>query len=127
MSENNHELPKIFSVLPDEIRDMHPHGQWLLDQPGMVINFATEVEDQHYPVIAPWMQRLEDFRKSDEPFMEFESPHLPGICYLTRAAAEHIVLGMPAWSKKVMARSTKTMQVLDSASGLPVVRKLPTQ
>ena len=56
MSENNGELPKIFSVLPDEIRDMHPHGQWLLDQPGMVINFATEtvtlpLKAGHYALI----------------------------------------------------------------------------
>ena len=125
MSKKNG-LSKIFTVLPDEIRDMHPHGQWLLDQPGQIINFACEIEDDHYPVLEPWVRRLEEFRKSDAAYMEFESPHLPGVCYLTREALNHIVLTMPAWSRKVMARSTKSMQLVDASSGLPVVRKLPT-
>ena len=124
MSKKNG-TPKIYTVLPDEIREMHPHGQWLFDQPNQQINFSTDVEDDHYPVILPWVERLEEFRNSDAAYMEFESPHLPGICYLTRVALDHIVGTMPAWSRKVMARSSKTMQLLDSGTGLPVVRKLP--
>lgn len=118
-------VPKIYTVLPDEIRNMHPHGQWSGAAPGWVINFATDIIDGHFPDIEPWARKLEEFRKSDEDFMEFESPHLPGVCYLHRSALDLIVLTQPAWSAKVMARQSKGVQLMDAESGVPLIRKFP--
>lgn len=122
------ELKKIYTVLPDEIRNSHPHGQWVLDRPGLVLNFACDIEDDHYPVLEPWARKLVEFIASDEPYLEFESPHFPGICYLHRAAAEHIICTNGAWSAKVLARNRpggngNGVSIVDQA-GLPVVRKL---
>lgn len=116
----NETKPKIYTVLPDEIRNFHPHGQWVFDTPGLVINFVCDVED-HIPVVEPWARKLAEFQRGPAEFLEFESPHLPGICYLTRAAAEHIILTHGAWSQKVMARGRN---VIDHDSGLPVIRKV---
>jgi len=128
MTEKTSELPKIFTVLPDEIRNMHPHGQWSGGTPGWIINFSTDIIDGHFPDIEPWARKLEAFRASDDEFMEFESPHLPGVCYLHRNALQHIVLTMPAWSAKVMARpKANGVQLIDSESGVPIVRKFPSR
>lgn len=118
------ELPKIYTVLPDEIRSMHAHGQWSLDIPGMIINFACEIHD-HIPDTEPWAQRLEQFRESAAEVMEFESPHVPGRCFLHRAALDHIIMTQPAWSAKVMARprAGNGVQLVDSETGLPVLHR----
>jgi hypothetical protein len=118
------ELPKIYTVLPDEIRNMHAHGQWYLDTPGAIINFNCETID-HIPDVATWAEKLEAFRKSGEAMMEFESPHLPGRCFLHRAVLEHVIMTQPAWSAKVMARprANGNVQLVDSETGLPVVRR----
>ena len=119
-------MPKIYTVLPDEIRNMHPHGQWVFDRPGLVLNFACEVIDDHYPDVEPWARKLADLLASDDPFMEFESPHVPGVLYLHCAAAEHIICTQGAWSMKVLARSRPggAVSILDEGTGLPVVRKV---
>jgi hypothetical protein len=118
-------LPKIYTVLPDEIRNLHPHGQWVFDRPGLVLNFACDVENDHFPVVEPWVEKLAAFIASEAPYMEFESPHAPGICYLFRHAAEHIILTQPAWSAKVMTRMRKDgPMIVDHNTGLPVISKL---
>jgi hypothetical protein len=118
-------LPKIFTVLPDEIRNMHPHGQWVFDQAGLVLNFACDIVDDHFPDIEPWARKLVEFLASDEPYMEFESPHAPGVVYLHRHAAYKIITTQPAWSLKVMARTRPGGPTLmDSQTGLPVISKL---
>jgi hypothetical protein len=123
------ELPKLYTVLPDEIRNMHPHGQWSLDRPGSVINFACDIIGDHFPDVEPWARRLEQFRRSEETLMEFESPHLPGKCFLTHAAADHIVMTQPAWSAKVMyrPRANGGADIVDAATNMrvPILRKLP--
>jgi hypothetical protein len=118
------ELPKIYTVLPDEIRNMHAHGQWCLDLPGALINFSCAVED-HIPDTATWAEKLEQFRASDDVLMEFESPHMPGRAFLHRSALDHIVLTQPAWSQKIMARPSGNgkVQLMDSETGLPVLRR----
>jgi hypothetical protein len=118
------ERPKIYTVLPDEIRAAFPHGQWILDQQGQIINFACDV-DAHIPNVEDMVRRLAAFKASDDDFMEFESPHLPGRYFLHRAALEHIILTQPAWSAKVKPRQPENgrVQILDSESGLPVVRR----
>jgi len=119
------DLPKIYTVLPDEIRDMHPHGQWTLDVPGVVINFACDVTEDNMPIIEPWADALTNFRNSSDERMAFQSPHLPGTCYLHRSTLDHIIATQPAWSRKVIARQQDhgQVQLLDATSGLPVVRR----
>jgi hypothetical protein len=118
-------LPKIFTVLPDEIRNMHPHGQWVFDTPGLVLNFACEIVDDHFPNIEPWVRALTELLEGSKPYLEFESPHAPGIVYLHRAAAAHIIATQPAWSAKVMARTRPGGPTLvDAETNLPVLRKL---
>jgi hypothetical protein len=117
--------PKIYTVLPEEIRNMHPHGQWVFDRPGLILNFACDIRDDHFPDITPWAEKLEAFIKSDADYLEFESPHTPGINYLRRVAAEHIILTQSAWSAKVMTRMRKDgPMIVDHDSGLPVISKL---
>jgi hypothetical protein len=119
------ELPKIYTVLPDEIRDMHPHGQWTLDVPGVAINFACDVTEDRMPIIEPWARALSDFRASTDDVMEFQAPHLPGTCYLHRSVLEHIIATQPAWSRKVLPRPKDNgrVQLVDAGSGLPMVRR----
>jgi hypothetical protein len=122
------ERPRIYSVLPDEIKDGFPHGQWLFDTPGLVLNFLTEVDpvESYLPLLEPMVKKLAAFIKSDEPFMEFESPHTPGINYLHRTAAARIMATNPAWSKKIYARTRSDgggAQIINE-NGLPVIRKL---
>jgi len=116
---------KIYTVLPDEVREAHPHGQWVLDTPGSIINFACELAAEHIPDVAPWADRLEEFRASKDEYMEFESPHLPGRYFLHRLALDHILMTQPAWSRKVMPRQQENgrTQLVDASSGVPLVRR----
>jgi len=124
MTTTKKPLPKIYTVWPDEIRNMHPHGQWVFDQPGLVLNFACEAND-HVADVEPWAEKLEDFLKSGKPYMEFESPHTPGVIFLHRHAAEHIICTQPAWSQKVMTRMRPGgPMIIDDATGLPVISKI---
>ena len=115
---------RIYTVLPDEVRNMHPHGQWCLDLPGALVNFDCESTD-HIPDVDVWAEKLEAFRKSGDETMEFASPHMPGRYFLHRAALDHIILTQPAWSAKVMARpsSSNGVRLLDAETGMPVVRR----
>jgi hypothetical protein len=118
------ELPKIYTVLPDEVRNMHAHGQWCLDLPGALINFNCDNTD-HVPDVDVWARKLEEFRASRDELMEFESPHMPGRYFLHREALNHIILTQPAWSAKVMARPSENgkVRLLDAETGMPVVRR----
>lgn len=126
MSNDTKELPKIYTVLPDEIRNLHPHGQWVFDRPGLVLNFACEIiEGEHLADIKPWAEKLDEFLKSKADVLAFESPHTPGVNYLRRVAAEHIILTQVAWSAKVMTRMRKGgPMIIDDATGLPVISKI---
>src|SRR4051812_46100969 len=101
------ERPRIYSVLPDEIKDGFPHGQWLFDTPGLVLNFLCDVDpvETYLPILEPMVKKLGAFLMSGDEFMEFESPHTPGINYLHRAAAQRIMSTNPAWSRKIFART----------------------
>lgn len=116
---------RIYTVLPDEIRAAFPHGQWIFDQAGQVINFACEVDEPHVPNVEAMVRRLEAFQASEEEFMEFESPHLPGRYFLHRVALDHILLTQPAWSAKVKPQQNENgkIQLLDSESGRPILRR----
>jgi len=120
------QIPRIFTVLPDEIRNGHPHGQWVFDRPGLVLNFATEIDEEtNMPIIEPWAKRLAEFIAGDEPYLVFDSPHTPNEVYLHRAAAEHIIATQPAWSAKVAVRNRPQAPVeyRDSETGVPLVLK----
>jgi hypothetical protein len=118
---------KIYTVLPDEIKEGYPHGQWLFDTPGLVLNFATPTlpDEPHLPDLEPMIKQFAAFMSSDELYMPFESPHTPGINYLHRNAAGRIMSTNPAWSRKIYARTRANGATLvDQTSGLPVLRKL---
>lgn len=102
---------KLYTVDPDEIQDHYFHGQFLLDRPGQFINFACE----DLAELEQWARRLADFLSSDEPYLEHESPHLPGRNFITRYGASRIVAVDSAWSRKVRPK-------LSANSPLEVVR-----
>lgn len=123
---------KIHLPLPDEIQGLHAHGQWVLaagiGQPGQtggVLNFSTDVFEDGYPDVETWAHKLEEFRASDELLMEFESPHVPGVCFLHRKALDLIVMTQPAWSRKVLPRQKAGgAELVDAGTGLPLVSRL---
>lgn len=116
--------PQIFITPSGELEGKHAHGQFLFDRPGLFMNFACDVDEVNVGVIEPWARKLDDFLRGDEPYLEFDSPHLPGRCYLSRYGAAHIVGVFPAWSDKVRATPTLGTKLLtpDGAT-IPVVRR----
>jgi hypothetical protein len=120
----NKDRPKILTVRPDEMLEGHPHGQWVLDVMGGIINFACEIIND-VPDVAPWAERLEAFRASSDETMEFESPHMPGRYFLHRPALDHIIMTNCAWSRKVLPRQNPNgdVELVDARSGVPLVRR----
>jgi hypothetical protein len=126
---NESQKPTIFTTQPDEIRGKHPHGQWVFDTAGLVVNFLTDVDPEtNYPIVEPWARRLAEFLASDpakEPYLRFESPHTYNVAYLHRAAAARIILTHAAWSEKVRPRpSGNGVKVVDADTGMPIIRKV---
>lgn len=124
---------QIFIVPNAELEGKAAHGQFLFDRPGLFMNFACEVDDVNVGKIEPWARKLDEFMRGDEPYLEFDSPHLPGKCYLSRAGAAHIVGVFPAWSDKMRAQvKSKDIQLLapngaeiPAPGALPILRKRP--
>lgn len=119
--------PKVIWVSPaDEIKDKHPHGQLLFDKPGLFCNFACEVVE-HVGQVDDMALGLQTFLEGGQRFLEFESPHTPGKCYLTRYGAEHVIAVMPAWSDKVRPKLEPNgdgVELRDSVTGVPLVRRV---
>jgi hypothetical protein len=125
----NEQPKRIYAPLPEEIKDAFPHGQWVFDTPGLILNFLTQTVEgfDYLPDLEPACKRLAEFLASDEELMAFESPHTPGINYLHRHAASRIIATIPAWSRRVYARTRENgsgVAVHDAETGLPVIRKI---
>lgn len=116
---------QIFITPSAELEGKHAHGQFLFDMAGLFMNFACDVDEVNVGIVGPWADRLQEFLNSTEAAMEFDSPHLPGRCYLTRYGASKIVGVFPAWSDKVRAKATLpgTQLLTPTGAELPLVRK----
>ena len=114
-----------------ELEGQAAHGQFLFDRPGLFMNFACEVDELNVGILEPWAKKLDEFLRGDEAYLEFDSPHLPGRCYLSRYGASHVVGVFPAWSSKVRAQTKeKDIQLLTpngapipNAGEIPIIRK----
>jgi hypothetical protein len=123
--------PILYTTFADEIKDKHPHGQIALDYNGGFVNFACEVdEESNVPLVTEMIERLQAWKADPEQWVfEFDSPHLPGRCYLLRPVLEHITGVMPAWSAKVLPRPRQDspLELRDAASGVPLIRRVPAR
>lgn len=113
-------MTKLYVTSPDEVAGMHFHGQWVLDcYPGAVLNFEADDAAE----VREWADKLATFLAGSDDYLEFSSPHLPGTYFLSRAGATHVVATTCAWSQKVKPRSSGDNQLVDAATGIPLLRR----